>query len=178
MTLPVPIFEVSPLLDHKEIDNYQRIFENGNEDFIHRYFNKDYFIPVLSAESKDEVLKTMCDLAQSFESLPDDYFDLVMKREEMGQTDFGNLVAIPHAYKVVGRNKFVVASILEKPIWWGHNEVQVVFLISLTGEDDEDVQQLYKVIMNYLSNIDLVMSTIKNPSFDNLILQLKEAGRR
>jgi len=178
MNLPVPIFEVSPLLDDREIDNYQKIFENGNENFIYHYFNADLFISVLNEKSKNEVLKTMCDLARKFETLPDDYYELVMRREEMGQTDFGNLVAIPHAYKVIGKKKFVVASILEKPIWWGNNEVQVVFLISLTGEDDEDVQQLYKLIMNYLSNIDLVKSTIKNPSFENLIYQLKEAFRR
>jgi len=178
MTLPVPIYEVSLFLDNQEISNYKKIFQNGDSSFIHRYFNKSLFIPNLKAESKEEALLKMCDFTKKYKKLPDNFYELVKKREDMGQTDFGNLIAIPHPYHVIEGEKFVVAAILEKPIWWGHNDVQVIFLISLDEDNTQDIEQFYRVITNYFSSLDLVLETINNRKFSNLIVQLEEANKR
>lgn len=177
MALPVPVYEVSLLLSEKEISNYQRIFAYGNDQIIYHYFASNLFIPSLKAESKEAVLQQICDFTSKVIAVPDDFYESVMKREEMGQTDFGNLVAIPHAYRILGGSKFVTAAILEEPIWWGHHDVQVVFLISLS-EDDPDIEQLYRTITNYLSDLELVNATIKQRSFANLAVQLEEAYNR
>lgn len=177
MSLPVPVFEVSLLLNEEEINSYQRIFENGNDSFIHHYFSSKLFIPLLKAEHKEDALKQICEFTGKKASVPADFYESVMKREEMGQTDFGNLVAIPHAYRVIGGKKFVTVALLEKPIWWGHHDVQVIFLISLS-EDDPEVEQLYRTITNYLSDLHLVEETIQKRTFSNLSIQLKEASRR
>lgn len=177
MALPVPVYEVSLLLNENEINTYQKIFENGDDSFIYHYFNQRLFIPSIQAENKEDALKQICEFTREAVSVPDDFYESVMKREEMGQTDFGNLVAIPHAYRILGTNKFVTAAILDKPVWWGHHDVQVVFLISLT-EDDPDIERFYQMITNYLSDIDLVMKTINARTFDSLTSQLKEAYRK
>lgn len=176
--LPVPVYEVSLFLDSNEITNYQKIFEKGDQSFIYRYFSHDLFIPDLKAANKESAIFKICEFAKWKKNLPDDFYELVIKREEMGQTDFGNLVAIPHPYKVVEGDKFVVAAILEKPVWWGHNDVQVVFLISLSQEDDQDIEQFYSMITHYLSDLDLVLETVNNPSFSNLIVQLEAASQK
>lgn len=85
-----------------------------------------------------------------------------MQREEMGQTDFGNRVAIPHPSQILGNGKFVMAAILEQPVFWGHHDVQVVFLISL-AEQDPDAEAFYRTITNYLSEIELVEKTVGAP---------------
>lgn len=178
INLPVPVYEVSLFLDSNEITNYQKIFEKGDQNFIYHYFSNDLFMPDLKAAHKGEAIKKICEFAKRKKRLPDDFYELVIKREEMGQTDFGNLVAIPHPYKVINDDKFVVVAILEKPIWWGHNDVQVIFLISLAQEDNQDIEQFYSVITNYLSDLDLVLETINNPSFSNLIVQLEKARQK
>lgn len=176
IALPVPVYEVSLLLNEKEISNYQKIFEYGNDSIIYHYFHNTLFIPTLHADSKEEALQQICEHTRKVVSVPSDFYESVMKREEMGQTDFGNLVAIPHAYRIIGGSKFVTAAILAKPIWWGHHDVQVVFLISLS-EDDPDIEQLYRTISNYLSDAALVHETIKHRTFANLMAQLEAAYR-
>ena len=127
--LPIPVFEISLLLDNKEIETYQRILEHGDSNYIHRYFDEKLFLPNLKSTNKEEAIKEMCKHIQLEKEVPTDFYDLIMFREEMGQTDFGNYVAIPHPYKVVSDDIFVTVAILEEPLWWGNNEVQVVFLI-------------------------------------------------
>lgn len=176
--LPVPIYEVSLFLDSKEIDNYQRIFESKDINFMNNYFSQPLFIPCLKAKNKEEALRKICEFAQTKKKLPNQFYESVIKREQMGQTDFGNLVAIPHPYQMISEEKFVVATILENPVWWGHNEVQVVFLISLNDEISQDIEDFYRVITNYLSSLDLVKKTIEKREFSNLLFQLEMANKK
>lgn len=175
-SLPVPIYEVSLFLDYKEIDSYQRIFEQGDTSFINHYFNENLFIGKMKGTDKEQVLEEMVHYLHSKLSLPDNFYDLVLKREFLGQTDFGNLVAIPHPYNIVKGQMFVMVAILDEPIWWGHNEVQVVFLISLDEQNNRDIQEFYRMITNYVSNYDMVINTIETPTFENLINQLEKAS--
>lgn len=177
ISLPVPVYEISLLLSDKEINSYQRIFENGDDRFLNRYFDSRLFLPSVQAETKEQALAEICQAVTHSRSVPDDFYELVMKREEMGQTDFGNWVAIPHPCRILGSGKFVMAAILEKPIFWGHYEVQVIFLISL-AEQDPDAEAFYRTITNYLSNVDLVEKTICCRTFACLMDCLKEAWRR
>ena len=120
----------------------------------------------------------MCDYASQFKALPGDFYELVMKREEMGQTDFGNRVAIPHPCKVVSQEPFVVTAILDKPIWWGHNEVQVVFLISLPKADKGTVESFYRAMLNFQADKVLVKNVVRQPTFANLMQAFREASLR
>lgn len=175
---PVPIFEVSLFLEDEEIHSYSKIFEYGNEAFIGHYFMPDLFFNHVKADTKEEVLKYLAKYIKKIRNIPANFLELVLKREKMGQTDFGNLLALPHTYQTIKGEKFVAVAILEKPIWWGHNEVQVIFLISLSEEKDQEIEQFYQVITAYLENFDLIQNTIQNPTFDNLMNNLQEAYRR
>lgn len=177
ISLPVPVYEVSLLLSDKEINDYQKIFENGDGRFLSRYFDSRLFLPRVKAQTKKQALKTICQAVGGYRSVPDDFFELVMKREAMGQTDFGNRVALPHPYQILGGGKFVMAAILEQPVFWGHHDVQVVFLISL-AEQDPDAEDFYRTITNYLSDPGLVEKTIATRTFHCLMDCLQEAARR
>ena len=175
--LPVPVYEVSLLLSDKEINSCQKIFENGDDRFLYRYFDSRLFLPCVKAQTKEQALTAICQAVNRYRSVPDNFFELVMQREEMGQTDFGNRVAIPHPSQILGNGKFVMAAILEQPVFWGHHDVQVVFLISL-AEQDPDAEAFYRTITNYLSEIELVEKTVAHRTFSCLMDCLKEAWRR
>lgn len=140
-------------------------------------FDSRLFLPRVKAQTKKQALKTICQAVGGYRSVPDDFFELVMKREAMGQTDFGNRVAIPHPYQILGGGKFVMTAILEQPVFWGHHDVQVVFLISLS-EQDPDAEDFYRTITNYLSDPGLVEKTIATRTFRCLMDCLQEAARR
>lgn len=178
MTLPVPSCQVSPFLDGQEIERLERLFRQGDFDFLSHYFDPRLFIPVLDVKDKNEILKRMCDHAAQFKTMEPDFYSLVLKREEMGQTDFGNLVAIPHAQRIASPERFVMTAILKEPIWWGHNEVQVVFLVSLPESSDDTVESFYRAMLNFQTDPALVGQVIKEPTFQVLMQAFREAGQR
>lgn len=168
LKLPVPVFEVSLLLDDYEINKYRRILRGEGESFHLQYFKESLFCGKISAKSKEEALSVMCRIIEESILLPDDFLESVLIREKMGQTDFGNLMAIPHPNRMMGTGKFVSVAILEKPVWWGHNDVQVVLLISLE-QDDPNVERFYQVVSDLMGSPAAIQALIKNPTFHTLL---------
>ncbi len=176
--LPVPVFEISLFLDDAEVDAYRRMFEMEGGGFLHRYFAPELFLGRVCGETKEEILRQMCAWVQKEREVPEDFYELVWKREEMGQTDFGNLVAIPHPWHTIGREKFVMTAVLSEPVWWGHHDVQVVFLISLSEEEDGDIEEFYRTVTNFWSSRELVERVIEEPEYAVLLAQLMKAAKK
>lgn len=168
LKLPVPVFEVSLLLDDCEVSKYRRILRGEGESFHLQYFKESLFCGKISAISKEEALLVMCQMISKSISLPDDFFESVLTREKLGQTDFGNLMAIPHPNRIIGTEKFVSVAILEKPVWWGHNDVQVVLLISLE-QDDPNIERFYQVVSDLMGSPAAIQALIKKPTFQTLL---------
>lgn len=167
--VPVPVFEVNLFMENKDIITYREMFERGSNKFLHNYYKKELFIPSLSCKTKEEVILKLCKHANDYYNLPENFYSTVMKREKMGQTDFGNLIAIPHPNKVIAKENFVAVGILKEPIWWGHNDVQVVFLIALSTDMDSDIERFYQLTTHFLFDSEKIGLLIKNPDFDFLI---------
>lgn len=174
--LPVPVFEVSPILSSAEIDAYQRILESGDLGFIRHYFFADLFLSHVNVKTKEDALTLLSNHVANRRSVPDDFYHQIIKRELWGQTDFGNLVAIPHAAKLFAEEPFVAVAILEEPIWWGHNEVQIIFLVSL-ADSGNDSESFYRMMTNFISVPDYAKALIEKPTFENLLDILARAYR-
>lgn len=85
----------------------------------------------------------------------------------MGQTDFGNLVAIPHPCRIMGTEKFVSVAVLEHPIWWGHHNVQVILLVSLE-QDDPDAERFFEIVSDFMASPHAVKKLIRTPTYQTL----------
>ena len=86
------------------------MFELGSNQFLHKYYRRELFISNISSKTKEEVIQIMCAHAGQYYDLPEGFYSAVMRREELGQTDFGNLAAIPHPYKVIAQENFVTVA--------------------------------------------------------------------
>lgn len=171
--IPVPVFRVSLFLNRTEINTYSNMFEMGDINFLKKYYQRELFLGKIHAVSKEQVLKTMCQNIKLHYDIPDDFYDYVMLREDNGQTDFGNLTAIPHPANIVSDFNFVSVAILDKPIWWGHNDVQVVFLISLSSDKDEEIQNFYQLTTNLVFNSEGIKNIIEEPTYERLLQALQ-----
>ncbi|MEY8351798.1 BglG family transcription antiterminator [Lachnospiraceae bacterium 54-53] len=174
--VPVPVFEVNPFPELKDIVIYSELFEKGSNEFIYKYYKKELFLSGLTGRNKEEIIGNLCDYIGKYYDLPETFYESVMKREASGRTDFGNLTAIPHPYRVLTKENFVAVGILEKPVWWGNNEVQAVFLISISTEEDEDVECFYRLTTNLIFDAPKMQYLIHNPAFEVLISLLTESG--
>ncbi|MGT2756666.1 PRD domain-containing protein [Streptococcus ovuberis] len=166
---PVPIYEINLFIDSNDILTYRQMFESGDKSTILDYYSTNLFMPRLSVETREEAIQLMCQHIDRFGLLPEGFEEAVLKREELGQTDFGNLVALPHPYKVLTEQSFVTVAVLDKPILWKNNPVQVIFLLSIGSQEDPQLETFYEKTSNLFFDQEAIQKLIANPSFETLV---------
>ena len=162
-------------------DEFNGDVNNQSDNFklhsvLNNYYNKKLFSTNITGNSREEIIKNICKNIKKYINIPDNFYDLVMKRESLSETDFGNLVAIPHPFEIVTDETFVFVAILEKPIIWYKNNVQVVFLVSISNKKDDNLQKFYQYTVDFLLNEKNVIKLIENRSFENLMYLLKNSS--
>ena len=171
--VPVPIVQIGLFLETNDIINVKNALELSKNDFLHDYYNEDLFSLNIQGSTRDEIIKNICIDIKKYIDVPDNFYDSVMKREYLSETDFGNLVAIPHPFDILTDKTFVYVAVLDKPIVWYKNNVQVVFLISISNNKDDNLKKFYQYTVDFLLNENTVMKLIENKTFDNLMYLLK-----
>lgn len=172
--IPVPVIEISrPFFMGEERSDLQKYFQNNRRETLMQYFSEDLFLSHLTSESKEAVLKQLCETAAANREVPADAFDHVMRREALGSTAFGNYVAIPHPDRPMGQESFVVTGILDKPVLWDTDEVQIVFLIFMKAGGDRNLQLFYRSVSRFLSDKTLVQRLLQNQTYEELIAILE-----
>ena len=68
---------------------------------------------------------------------------------------------------------YFLAIRLKEPIFWHKNNVQVVFLVSISDERDNNLIDFYQYTVDFLLNEESVKKLIENKTFENLILLLR-----
>ena len=167
--VPVPVIEISKPFSRDGHSDLRKYFQNDRRESLMGYFSEDLFLPQMSETSKNDVLRRLCDMASSRREVPGDLYDHVLRREEIGGTDFGNYVAIPHPDQPVGEESFVVTGLLAQPVVWDQEEVRIVFLLSMKDGGDRNLQLFYKTVSRFLSDKVLVQRLIQNQSYEELI---------
>ncbi len=166
MPIPVPVYEVGVFLNNEDITNVRSILEKGSNGFLKYYFREELFFTNVSAATREEAIGRLCELGRQVIDLPKDVEESVLYREQLSSTDYGNLVAIPHPYKTVVTDTTVIVGILEHPIVWGRNQVQVVFLFLIGSRQDRNLQKFYQETMRILMDEEAITDMIKNQSFE------------
>ncbi len=145
------------------------MFESGDRSAILNYYSTNLFIPNLKAKSREEVISLMCQHIEHFGILPEGFYEAVLQREELGQTDFGNLVALPHPYNVFSEHSFATVAVLDEPILWKNNMVQVVFLLSIGSKEDPQLEEFYQKTSNLFFDEIAIQKLIATPAFETLV---------
>lgn len=103
--VPIPIIRTSTFFETNSIDQVnQAITDTRSSRFI-EYFHKN-MVFWSSSDDKNEILKHMCENAVQNYNIPDDFFPLCVKREDIGRTSFGNLITIAHPIHPIGQESF------------------------------------------------------------------------
>ena len=152
-------------------------------NLIYKQFEKELFIPNLKATSKTEALQKICAHIQKHKKVPQDFYELVLKREIMLQTEYGNRIALPHPFAPVSDETFVSVSVLDEPIYWGMEKVQVIFLVSIAKEKNDrgNLEEFYNDLFKLVFNKNYITNLIKSRSFEDLckmLNEIKEKGNK
>jgi len=122
----------------------------------------------MELDNKDEILAALCGVLAEKGYCDAHYLDLILQRESLAPTCFGNLFAIPHPTKKEALKSGIAIAILKNAVDWGGQKVKVVFLFSLTKQND-NLMKLYEVIVNLLDDVDKVKRLAKQTEFHAFI---------
>lgn len=167
--VPVQVVLINLFPSRDEIETYRGILERNDSSLLHKYYKRELFISRLQAKTKEETIWKMCEHIEAYYRLPAEFYHSVMKRESVCSTDFGNFTALPHPAETVTSFNFVSVAVLEKPIWWERSEVQVVFLVSLSVDVEDDIQEFYQATMNLIVDSKRIQKLIREPGYDTLL---------
>lgn len=173
--IPVPILEIKSFINEEEVKNI-KTFLNINRNFkIDKYFKPELFFTNISATNKSEVLNAMLTNINNYYSINiSEFYQAILKREELATTEFNNLVAIPHPFKPLTNDTFVSVCILPKPIKWSNKLVQLIFLMSMEKNANRDLVLFYKITSKLLVNTNYIQDIITHKSFDYLLSILQQ----
>ena len=141
----VPIYQIGNFLDASDVPQVRRQLELGSVNFRKDYSRPDRFFPHVQGNTREEVIRQMCQLMGKVYPLPEGFCDSVLEREAMGGTDFGHLVAIPHPADNLVNENVVCVGILDKPVLWSVNKVQLVILVAIYDSASAQTQKFYQL---------------------------------
>lgn len=172
----IPIINVQYFLDDEDIELVSNIFTDSEKEFsfIDNYFKEELFFKDLIGDTKEEVIKNMCFKINKVMGVPGDFYRLIIQREEMAPTEFGNSIAMPHPIKPMTNETFVAIGILKKPIKWDKQQVKFVFLISTKKDGQESLSLFNESISALIFNKKAMAKLEKEPTLNTIKKIIKE----
>lgn len=169
--LPVPVREVKYFLDDEDVNSVRRILsgEAAAAAPLAAYFDERLFLGALDAEDKDGALDALCARVAEVHDVPGDFRALVQRREELAQTCFGNLVAMPHPVTPVTTSTFVAVAVFNHSVSWNGREVRAVFLVSVSSLRDQKLDAFYRGMARLLTSREAIQKLVSNPDFATLL---------
>ena len=119
--------------------------------------------------TKEDILKQLCDRIGKNMKLPEGFYESVMEREALHTTDYSPYVAVPHPTNLTTEEDIVAVAVLEKPVFWGRHNIQVLFCAFLSLNDEEPTQLFYEVTSHLISDRKMIDQLIHDPSYSMLI---------
>lgn len=156
----IPVIRISPFLDEKDRQLINRALNTdgvGNKVTwlcfeIEKFFRQELFVNNLAFNDKFQVIDFMANELYDKGYVPKNYYELVMEREKLSSTSFGNLVAIPHPIIMNAYETVISVAILNKPILWGNYYVQLVLMFAIKAGDRKNLDYFYNHIVEVIDD--------------------------
>jgi len=177
----IPNVVISTLLTDEDILRIKKFiddFDNEQErkrltKRIKKYIDKDLFYNDLDFKSPEDVIEFMSGKIIQKGFAPNNFKELVLKREKISPTSFDNLIAMPHSIESNGYKTGISVLILKEPIKWAEKNVQIVFMFSLKKGEQRELKDIYKLIQGLvLGDKGSVKKLIEAKYFEDFIEKL------
>ncbi|WP_134683866.1 BglG family transcription antiterminator [Brevibacillus migulae] len=173
--LPVPVVDVNTILGDQDISKIRMVLNEGREKTL-QFIQPELAFFKQDCRSQEEVIDFLVEKIQPLGMIPDDFKELLLEREAVSPTSFGNLVAIPHPIRPVTDHTFWSICTLNKPILWGHDRVQLICLLSVQRKKKNELQALYNFLVKMVDDAALVNQLLRLESYEELTHVLQHHG--
>lgn len=169
-----PLIVIDNLLtDTLEQEIHQKIQTQEQKTHQSLSLMKESLFLHIRKKTKYDVLETMFSQIKKNLNIDSRVLEEVMRRETISSTDIGNLVAIPHTISKGHFESCIAIGILDEPIQWGKERVQLVMMIIFNQDDVESVD-MFRSLYQYFNSVKKVNHLIESHSFSDFIEILKD----
>lgn len=139
----LPVITVDYAMSAKNYEKLSLALENiklntlfpQRSNLIYEALHPDLFYKDCCAKNCEELLAFLTNNLKEREWVPDDLLKGLLKREAFSSTAFYCGIALPYTTRIFCSKTTLSVALLKKPITWGRQRVQAVFLLSLKKED-------------------------------------------
>lgn len=174
----IPTITVDFALNNQDIEAISKFLTTISLNKMkksNKFFDKNLFLHIDKIDSKESLLKQMCQLMENQGIVEADYLDCVMERENLAKTSMNEVFALPHPMRLCAKDTKVAVAIIDKPLtWYQQDTVQIVFLLAIKQGDQQDIEHLYDIFIEIVNNTKLQQSIIHCHNFDGFINNLLE----
>ena len=169
----IPVVYVDIIFSKIDLENIKIAFDDTRLAKIYDIFSNSVFIKAKKFKNKLEVLRFIAKTIEEKSGVDKEIaLSQLKEREGLGQTNFDN-VAIPHILNPVKGDSYSIIIILDKPIKWNKEEVDLVYSLVI-GENLGDMCLYYEKLGDFLSNqklIKMAMNSKNQMEFMNIFIK-------
>lgn len=176
-----PTIVVSPMLTKDEMRLIEKVIQNitlekqkATNPFLDLIDKKNILLQ-LQAETMDEVIGILGNHLIQNGYAKIGVIESALKREKLSYTSFDK-IATPHAESQFITESAILIATLEKPIRWGHANVNIVFFIALQEDESLELDKIYEYFFNYLDNKRNMDALSKAESVEEVFMAIKKDG--
>lgn len=172
--LGVPVLVVNTFLDEKDIHSIKGFLSMTQNNNISKFLDSTRIFLHQDLSDWESVIRFLCDQLVKQNLVSKNYVELVIERELIAPTSFGNLVAVPHPIKSVTKETFWTVCTLKNPIkWYDDQTVQLVCLLNVNEENQTELDIMFKTLISIIEDKSIVQKII-NCKTPNQLLELLE----
>jgi mannitol/fructose-specific phosphotransferase system IIA component (Ntr-type) len=117
------------------------------------FFNDELVEIKACYRTKVEVITSIFNKFYSKGYVDQSFIEDVFKRESLGPTEVGNGVAIPHGFSEHVIQSKIGIVILDNPIEWAEEMVDVIFLIGISKADLSKAKGIFRKLYNKIDSV-------------------------
>lgn len=136
-------------------------------------FKEELFFTNMTCNSKQDIIEYMTNEMMQKGYIDETVKNSIFKRETISTTEMGGLIAIPHAMLNDIENFAVSVMVLNKPILWEKQKVQVVFLLNIPKKDYQVWEFVFKRLYRNLIANGGVNKLIKYQNYKQFIAEMQ-----
>lgn len=172
--LPKPVLGISAFLEDEEVEKISSILKFKSSNTIADVYSEELFYDNIKGETKEEILFEICKRIPEKYGIPSDFYEGLLRREEITGTDLAKHVALPHPYETTSDISFVCVSVLDHPIRWTRQDVQVVILMAVAEDEQRDLTNFLQLISEFIANESAVLQLVEEPDFTTFVNLLSQ----
>ena len=164
-----PVLYIENIFDDSLIENVNKAFYEKEErrKIISNMFDEKAFFSI-KANTKEEVIISLSNKLKERDFIEESSIKSIIDRENISSTEIGNLVAIPHTIVKGDKKSIIGVGILENPIIWDKQEVQLVFMVFFNTKEKHNFS-IFKYLYNFIKDEGGVRGIIKICDFNKLM---------